>query len=61
MRLNPVRTGRLRGDLSAGHLVRLFGGLVLAAFAAGLPRTAGVEQTAAIIASMFLDGARRRP
>ncbi|HEX6449802.1 MAG TPA: helix-turn-helix domain-containing protein [Trebonia sp.] len=51
----------LRDDLSANHLSQLFGGLVQSALAAGLPRAMGVEQTAAIIASMFLDGARRRP
>ncbi len=51
----------LRDDLSANHLGQLFGGLVRSALAAGLPRTMGVEQAAAVIASMFLDGARRRP
>ena len=51
----------LRGDLDAVHLVRLFGGLVLAAFAAALPQTEGIEQAAGITASIFLDGARRRP
>lgn len=51
----------LRDDLSASQLVRLFSGLVTSALAASLPRTMGVEQTAAVIASMFLDGARRRP
>ena len=51
----------LRGDLDALQLVRLFGGLVLAAFAAALPQTEGIEQAAGITASIFLDGARRRP
>ena len=51
----------LRGDLDAPHLVRLFGGLVLAAFTAALPQTEGIEQAAGITASIFLDGARRRP
>jgi hypothetical protein len=51
----------LRDDLPADHLNALFGGLVLAAFAAGLPQTAGIEQAAAVTASMFLDGSRRRP
>jgi hypothetical protein len=33
--------------------------LLLAANAARLPRTIGIEQSATIIASMFLNGARR--
>jgi AcrR family transcriptional regulator len=56
-----IDDGTLRDDLGAGQLVHLFGGLVLAAFAAALPQTAGIEQAAAVTASMFLDGARRRP
>ena len=51
----------LRDDLGANHLGQLFSGLVRSALAADLPRTMGVEQTAAVIASIFLDGARRRP
>jgi TetR/AcrR family transcriptional regulator, mexCD-oprJ operon repressor len=50
----------LRDDLTANDLGQLFGGLVLSALAAELPRTMGVEQAAAVVASMFLDGARRR-
>jgi TetR/AcrR family transcriptional regulator, mexCD-oprJ operon repressor len=53
--------GTLRDDLGAEALARLFGGLVLAAVEAALPRTLGVEQTAASLASLFLDGARRHP
>lgn len=49
----------LRDDLSANHLGQLFGGLVQPALIADLPRALCVEQTAAVIASMFLDGARR--
>ena len=56
-----IDDGSLRDDLPADHLNALFGGLVLAAFAAGLPQTAGIEQAAAVTASMFLDGSRRRP
>jgi AcrR family transcriptional regulator len=56
-----IDDGTLRDDLPADHLNALFGGLVLAAFAAGLPQTAGIEQAAAVTASMFLDGSRRRP
>jgi AcrR family transcriptional regulator len=50
--------GALRDDLEAAVLVQLFGGLVVAAISASLPRTAGVEQAAALTGSMFLDGAR---
>ncbi len=56
-----VDDGTLRDDLGADALARLFGGLVLAAVEAALPRTLGIEQTAASIASLFLDGARRHP
>jgi AcrR family transcriptional regulator len=52
--------GTLRSDLEAAVLVQLFGGLVVAAIGASLPRTLGVEQAAALTASMFLDGARHR-
>jgi AcrR family transcriptional regulator len=50
--------GTLRRDLDAAVLVQLFGGLVLAAINASLPRTLGVEQAATLTGSMFLDGAR---
>jgi hypothetical protein len=33
----------------------------VAAVEAALPRTLGIEQAAALMASLFLDGARRRP
>ena len=56
-----IDDGTLRDDLGVGQLVHLFGGLALAAFAAALPQTAGIEQAAAVTASIFLDGARRRP
>jgi AcrR family transcriptional regulator len=52
--------GILRRDLDAEVLVQLFGGLVLAAINASLPRALGVEQAAALTGSMFLDGARHR-
>jgi hypothetical protein len=51
--------GTFRNDLGADALTRLFSGLVLAAMEAALPHTLGVEQTAASLASLFLDGARR--
>ncbi len=56
-----VEDGTFRDDLGADALARLFGGLVLAAMDAALPRTLGIEQTAASLASLFLDGARRHP
>ena len=54
-----IDDGVLRDDLGGDLLARLLGGLVLAAVEAELPRTLGIEQTAASIASLFLDGARR--
>jgi AcrR family transcriptional regulator len=51
--------GTLRDDLEAAVLVQLFGGLVVAAISASLPRRLGVEQAAALTGSMFLDGARQ--
>jgi TetR/AcrR family transcriptional regulator, mexCD-oprJ operon repressor len=56
-----VDDGTFRDDLGADALAHLFGGLVLAAKQTALPRTRGVEQTAASLASLFLDGARRHP
>jgi AcrR family transcriptional regulator len=52
--------GTLRPDVGVEVLVQLFGGLVVAAINASLPRTLGVEQAAALTGSMFLDGARGR-
>jgi TetR/AcrR family transcriptional repressor of mexCD-oprJ operon len=54
-----IDDGTLRDDLRPEELVLLFGGLLVAAQDAGLSRTVGVEQAADIIASMFLNGARR--
>jgi TetR/AcrR family transcriptional repressor of mexCD-oprJ operon len=56
-----IDDGTFRDDLGADALAHLFGGLVLAAKQTALPRTLGVEQTAASLASLFLDGARRHP
>jgi AcrR family transcriptional regulator len=50
----------LRDDLGIDALMELFGGIVLASLKAGVPRTLGVEETAATVVSYFLDGARRR-
>jgi AcrR family transcriptional regulator len=52
--------GTFRPDVDADVLLQLFGGLVLSAMDAALPRTLGVEQAAALTGSMFLDGARGR-
>ncbi len=54
-----VEDGTFREGLEGDLLSRLFSGLVLAAVEAGLPRDLGIEPTAALIASLFLDGARR--
>ena len=55
-----VDDGILRDDLGTDALMELFGGIVLASLKAGVPRTLGVEETAATVVSYFLDGARRR-
>jgi hypothetical protein len=55
-----IDDGTLRTDLDPEVLFTLFGGMVAGAFEAQLARTLGVEQAAAAIASMFLDGARNR-
>ena len=54
-----IDDGTLRDDVPPEVLSQLFGGLLIAAHSAGLPRAAGIDQSAAIIASMFLNGARR--
>jgi TetR/AcrR family transcriptional regulator, mexCD-oprJ operon repressor len=55
-----VDDGVLRDDLGIDALMELFGGIVLASLKVGVPRTLGVEETAATVVSYFLDGARRR-
>ncbi len=55
-----VDDGTLRADLGTEVLVSLFGGLVVGAIDAGLPRTIGIEQTAALMGSALLDGIRSR-
>jgi TetR/AcrR family transcriptional regulator, mexCD-oprJ operon repressor len=55
-----VDDGTFRDDLGIDALMGLFGGIVLASLKAGVPRTLGVEETAATVVSYFLDGARRR-
>jgi hypothetical protein len=39
----------------------LFSGLVVAGITSGLARAVGLEDAAALIESMFVDGARRAP
>jgi TetR/AcrR family transcriptional regulator, mexCD-oprJ operon repressor len=55
-----VDDGVLRDDLGIDALMELFGGIVLASLKVGVPRTLGVEETAATVVSYFLDGAQRR-
>jgi AcrR family transcriptional regulator len=56
-----IREGVLRADLTAETQVQLFGNTVASAIHAGLQRELGVEQTAAVLTSFFLDGARAQP
>jgi TetR/AcrR family transcriptional regulator, mexCD-oprJ operon repressor len=55
-----IDEGVLRDDLDSATFLDLLGGLVHAAFEIGLPRKVGVEEAAATVVSLFLDGARRR-
>ena len=55
-----IDDGTLRADLGVTVLVELFAGLVIAAIAADLPGQHGLEQAAALVGSMFLDGVRER-
>jgi TetR/AcrR family transcriptional regulator, mexCD-oprJ operon repressor len=55
-----IEQGVLRDDLDSATLLDLCGGLVHAAFEIELPQTVGVEEASATVASLFLDGARRR-
>jgi hypothetical protein len=52
--------GTIRNDLEPQVLARMFGGTLAGSFEAQLARTVGLEQAAAVIASLFLDGARNR-
>jgi len=52
--------GTLRGDLSEEELGRLFGGLVQAAVQMTAEGNAGAERAAAMVISVFLDGAAAR-
>ena len=56
-----IADGTLRPELDVQTYVQFFGAAVVAAVESGLPRTAGVEDAAALVTSLFLDGGRRRP
>jgi len=56
-----LREGVLRSDLGPQAQLRLFSSLVTGALQAGLQRELGIEETAAILTSFFLEGARARP
>ena len=55
-----IREGVLRSDLAPQAQLQLFGSLVTGALQAGLQRELGIEETAATLASFFLEGARPR-
>lgn len=55
-----IDEGFLRDDFEVDVLMELFFSLGAAAIETGTQRTLGIEQTAASLASFFLDGARRR-
>lgn len=55
-----VDDGTLRDDLEVAVLQDLFSGLVVAGITSGLARAVGLEDAAALVESMFVDGARRR-
>jgi TetR/AcrR family transcriptional regulator, mexCD-oprJ operon repressor len=56
-----IRDGVLRSDLGPQAQLQLFSSLVTGALQAGLQRELGIEETAAILTSFFLEGARARP
>jgi TetR/AcrR family transcriptional repressor of mexCD-oprJ operon len=53
-----IREGVLRSDLGPQAQLQLFASLVTGALQAGLQRELGIEQTAATLASFFLEGAQ---
>jgi TetR/AcrR family transcriptional repressor of mexCD-oprJ operon len=55
-----IAEGALRAELDVRTYVQFFGAAVVAAVESELPRTAGVEDAAALVTSVFLDGARSR-
>jgi TetR/AcrR family transcriptional repressor of mexCD-oprJ operon len=52
-----IADGTLRRELDVSMHVRFFAATIVAAVESGLPRTAGVEDAAALVTSLFLDGA----
>jgi TetR/AcrR family transcriptional repressor of mexCD-oprJ operon len=52
-----IAEGALRPELDVSTHVRFFAAAIVAAVESGLPRTIGVEDAAALVASLFLDGA----
>ena len=56
-----IGEGVLRSDLDPQAQLRLFSSVVTGALQAGLQRELGIEETAAILTSFFLEGARARP
>jgi TetR/AcrR family transcriptional repressor of mexCD-oprJ operon len=56
-----IQEGVLRSDLGPQAQLQLFSSLVTGALQAGLQRELGIEETAAILTSFFLEGARARP
>jgi AcrR family transcriptional regulator len=55
-----IREGVLRPDLGPQAQLQLFGSLITGAREAGLQRELGIDETAATLASFFLEGARSR-
>jgi AcrR family transcriptional regulator len=56
-----VEDGTLRADLAVGVLVQMYTGLIERAFTMVWRREVGLEQAAALVTTMFLDGANRQP
>jgi TetR/AcrR family transcriptional repressor of mexCD-oprJ operon len=55
-----IADGTLRRELDVPTYVRFFAATIVAAVESGLPRTAGVEEAAALVTSLFLDGTRNQ-
>jgi AcrR family transcriptional regulator len=53
-----IAEGTLRGELDVTMYVQFFAATVVAAVESGLPRRVGVEDAAALVTSLFLDGCR---
>ena len=55
-----IADGTLRPDLDVQTYLQFFAAAVVAAVESGLARTAGIEDAAALVTSLFLDGGRHR-